>query len=303
MKAVRINQWGQPTQIEEVPQPTPGAGEVLVRVHAASVNPVDRGIALGYMADYFTAPLTLGTDFAGDVVAVGEGVTHVKAGDAVYGMSPSRGTFADYAVVNAAGVAHQPRTLEPVQAAAVPLTGLSAWQLLFNLAQLQSGDRLLIHGAGGGIGSLAVQLAKHAGAYVIAQDKTAKAEFVKQLGADEYIDAERQRFEEVVGKVDVVLDLVGGDYVERSFNVLEPGGRYATPAAMLAPDAGKAQGIVAKGLFTQPSVEELTQLAQEIDAGNLKVFVHRTFPLAEAQTALFYKAPDGSPDKVVITIH
>jgi NADPH:quinone reductase-like Zn-dependent oxidoreductase len=148
---------------------------------------------------------------------------------------------------------------------------------------------------------LAVQLAKHAGAYVIGHDK-GKAEFVKQLGADEYIDAERQRFEEVVGKVDVVIDMVGGDFVERSFNVLERGGRYATPAAMLAPDAGQAQGIVAKGLFAQPSVEELTRLAQEIDAGNLKVFVHRTFPLEEAQTAIFYKAPDGAPDKVVITI-
>lgn len=301
MQAVRINQWGQPAQLEEVAQPAPGAGEVLVRVHAAAVNPVDRAIALGYMADYVTAPLTLGTDFAGDVVAVGDGVTHVKAGDAVYGMSASRGAFAQYAVVNAAGVAHKPRSLDFVTAAAAPLTGLSAWQLLFDLAQLRSGDRVLILGAGGGIGALAVQLAKHAGAYVVAQDR-GKAEFVQQLGADEYIDAESRRFEDVVGKVDVVVDLVGGDFVERAFGVLAPGGRYVTPAAMLAPDACQAQGIVAKGHFTHPSVEQLTQLAQEIDAGNLKVFVQRTFPLGEAQTALYYKAPAGAPGKIVITV-
>ncbi len=301
MKAVQIKEWGQPVQVEELPEPSPSNDQVLVRVHAASINPVDGGIAAGHMQMMYSAPLTLGTDFAGEVVAVGADVQHVQPGDAVYGMSLNRGTFAEYAVVPASGVAHKPQSLDFVQAAAVPLAGLSAWQTLFNLAQLQSGERILIHGAAGGIGSFAVQLAKGAGAYVIGHARGNDADFVKQLGADQVINADSERFEEVVDTVDVVLDLVRGEYVERSFTLLKPGGRYVTTANMLPEDAGQERGIVATGTFTQPSVEELTKLAQEIDAGRVKVFVQRTFPLEEAQTALFYTPEDGAPGKVVVT--
>jgi NADPH:quinone reductase-like Zn-dependent oxidoreductase len=302
MKAVRINEWGQPVQIEELPEPTPADDQVLVRVHAASINPVDGGIAAGYMQMMYSTPLTLGTDFAGEVVAVGADVQDVQPGDAVYGMSLNRGTFAEYAAIPASGVARKPQSLDYVQAAAVPLAGLSAWQTLFNLAQLQSGERILIHGAAGGIGSFAVQLAKGAGAYVIGHARGNDADFVKQLGADQVINADSERFEDVVDTVDVILDLVRGEYVERSFTVLKPGGRYVTTANMLPEDAGKDHGIVATGTFTQPSVEELTKLAEEIDAGRVKVIVQRTFPLEEAQTALFYTPEDGAPGKVVVTI-
>ncbi len=302
MKAARINEWGQPVQIEDLPQPSPANDEALVRVYAASVNPVDGGIAAGYLKTMYTAPLTLGTDFAGEVVAIGADIKHVTPGDAVYGMSLKRGTFAEYAVVKSSGVARKPKTLDNVHAAAVPLAGLSAWQMLFNLAQLRSGERILIHGAGGGIGTFAVQLAKGTGAHVIAHAKADEADFVKQLGADEFINADSQRFEEVVRTVNAVLDLVGGEMVERSFNVLKSGGRYVTPAAMLPPDAGKDRGIVAMGTFTQPTVEELAKLAEAIDTGKLKVFVNRTFPLNETQTALYYKPQDGAPGKIVITV-
>jgi NADPH:quinone reductase-like Zn-dependent oxidoreductase len=302
MKAVRINQWAQPVEIEELPQPVPASDEVLVRVYAASVNPIDKAIAAGYLKMMLTAPLTLGKDFAGEVVAVGADIKHVKPGDPVYGLSLNSGTFAQYAVVKAPGVALRPSSLDDVQAAAVPMVGLSAWQTLINLAKLQSGERILILGAGGGIGSFAVQLAKDRGAYVIAHARANKAGFVKQLGADEFIDANSQRFEEVVGKVDVVLDLIGGEMVERSFNVLKPGGRFVTIAARLAPDAGKERGIVALGSYTQPTVEELTKLAEMIDAGKLKVYVSRTFPMEETQTALYYKPSDSAPGKTVITI-
>lgn len=303
MQAVRINEWEQPVQIEELPQPVPANDEVLVRVRAASVNPVDRAIVAGYMQMMVVAPLTLGVDFAGEVVAIGADVQHVKPGDAVYGMSTAFGTFAEYVVVKASGVASKPQSADHIHSAAVPLTGLSARQALFSLAQLQSGERLLIHGAGGGIGRFAVQLAKHTGAYVIAHDKANKADFVKQLGADEFFATDNQRFEDVVGAVDVVLDLVGGEYVERSFNVLKPGGRYVTTAAMLPEDAGKDRGIKAMGAYTQPTVEELTKLAEAIDAGSLKVFVNSTFPIEETQTALFYKPQNGTPGKVVITVN
>lgn len=160
MKAVRVNEWAQPITIEEIAQPTPAVDEVLVRVHAASVNPVDRMIAAGYLQMMYHAPMTLGTDFAGEIVAVGSDVQQLKAGDVVYGMSGNSGAFAEYAAVKAAGTAPKPRTLDATQAAAVPLAALTAWQTLFDVAQLQSGERILILGAGGGVGAFAVQLAK-----------------------------------------------------------------------------------------------------------------------------------------------
>lgn len=302
MKAVRVVGWGRPLAIEDVPQPTAGNDEVLVRVHAASVNPVDKMIAAGYLQGFFSAPLTLGSDFAGEIVTVGASVQQFKPGDRVYGMSPALGSFAEYAAVKAFAVASSPRSLDDVQAASVPLGGLSAWQTLFDLAQLKSGERVLILGAGGAIGSLAVQLAKGKGAYVIALARGDKAEFVKGLGADEFIDGDSQRFEDVVGHVDVVLDTIGGDYVERSYTVLKPGGRFVTLAAMLPEGAGKDRGIVASGAFTQPNGAQLQQLAELIDDGKLRVFVNRTFPLAETPAAESYKAADGSPGKVVIIV-
>lgn len=282
--------------------PSPANDEVLVRVHAAGVDPMEAGVAAGYLQSMLSVPLTLGRNFAGEVVAVGEDVKHVKPGDAVYGMSPIQATFAEYAAVKAHGVAHKPKSLDDVQAAAIPVVGLSAWQALVDLAKLQKGERILIHGAGGGIGTFAVQLAKDIGAYVIGNEKADNVAFVRQLGADEVIDAESQRFEDVVDKVDVVLDLVRGEYVERSYNILKPRGRYVTTANMLPEGAGKEQGIVAMGHFTQPTVEELTKLAEAIDAGKLKVFVSRTFPIEEAQAALYHQPEAGSPGKVVIHI-
>jgi NADPH:quinone reductase-like Zn-dependent oxidoreductase len=303
MKAVRVNEWAQPVEVEELPQPSPANDEVLVRVHAAAVNPVDVGIAAGYLKEMLTAPLTLGTDFAGEVVESGTDVTHVKPGDAVYGFIPMRGgTFAEFVAAKGSEVALKPQSLTFEQAAAVPLVGLSAWQTLFNRVNLQSGERILIHGAGGGVGSFAVQLAKDLGAHVIGNEKAHNVEFVRQLGADEVVDADSQRFEDVVGQVDVVLDLVRGEYVERSLNFLKPGGRYVTTANMLPEGAGKEQGIVAMGQFTQPNPEELTKLAEAIDAGKAKVFVSHTFPIEETQAALNYQPKEGEPGKVVINI-
>jgi NADPH:quinone reductase-like Zn-dependent oxidoreductase len=302
MKAARIHQWGQPVQVEEIPQPTPGNDEVLVRVHAASVNPIDGIIAAGHMQSMYSVPMTLGTDFSGEVVAAGSDVEHVRPGDAVYGMSLARGTFAHYAAVQASGVAARPKSLDDVHAAAVPLTGLSAWQTLFNLAQLQSGERLLIHGAAGGIGAFAVQLAKEQGAYVIGSDLPGMLAFLRELGVDQVIDAQGQRFEEVVGQVDVVLDLVGRDLVERSFDVLRPGGRYVTTTGQPSQEEAERRGIQAYTTFTQPAVEELAKLAEQIDAGKVQVYVNRTFPLEEIQAALTYKPPGDDPGKVVVTV-
>jgi NADPH:quinone reductase-like Zn-dependent oxidoreductase len=300
MKAVRINEWGKPVQVEDLPDPSPAADEVLVRVRAASVNPVDRAIASGYLKMIYSTPLTLGIDFSGEVAAVGAKVQHVKSGDAVFGASTVGGTFAEYAVVKATGVAPKPQTLDDVQAAAAPLTGLSAWQTLFKLARLKAGERILIHGAGGGIGTMAVQLAKNAGAYVIAHDHGKKGDFLRSLGADEFINAETQRFEDEVSDLDVILDLVGNELVERSWAVCQPGTRYITTAARIDPEEAAKRGINATDTLIQPNVDELAGLSQELEASKVKVFVSKTFPLAEAQEALHYHSNDAG--KVVITV-
>lgn len=300
MKAARIHQWGQPAQLEDVPKPTPANDEVLVRVQAASVNPVDNMIAAGYLQSMFSTPTTLGTDFAGEVEAVGEGVNHVQPGDAVYGMGTGAGTFAEHAIVKAPGVAHKPRSLDDVHAAAAPLAGLTALQTLFNMAQIQPGERVLIYGAAGGVGIFAVQLAKAHGAHVIAADRADKAGFLRELGADEVVDSEQSG--DALEPVDVALDLIGGDFVERSFKALKRGGRYVTPAGQPSEEDAARRGIQAYSTFTQPTVEDLNRLAEQIDAGKVKVFISRTFPLADIQEALAHKQEASTQGKIVVTV-
>lgn len=303
MKAVRINQWGHPAQLEDIPLPTPNSDEVLVRIQAASINPVDSAIAAGYLQSVLTVPMTLGTDFAGDVVTIGADVKHVKPGDAVYGMLLGRGAFAEFAIAKANEIAQKPRLLDYVQAAAVPLAALTAWQTLFDLAQLQGGERLLVHGAGGGVGSFAIQLAKENGAYVIGSDIPDKAAFLQELGVDQVINAQEQQFEDVVRDVDVVLHLVMGGNLELAYTVLKPGGRFVTTVGQPSQEEAERRGIRASGALTQPTVDHLTTVAERIDAGKLKVFVNRTFPLDEAQAALEYRQTGTTHGKVVLVVN
>ncbi len=303
MKAVRVNQWGQPVQVEEIPQPTPQRDEVLVRVRAASLNPVDVYSVAGMLQAMQQLPFIPGTDFAGEVVAVGSEVKHVKPGDAVYGMIPLRGgVFAEYAAPKGNEVAQKPESLDYVQASAVPLTALAAWQTLIDSAQVKSGERVLIHGAAGSVGSFAVQLAKDRGAYVIASDLPGREALLQELGADEIINAQTQRFEDAVGKVDVVLNYASPDLLERSYSVLKPGGRYATTVGQPDQEQAERLGIRSTGIVTQPTIDHLTQLARLIDAGKLKVFIERTYPLEEAQAALEYRQTGTAKGKVVLTL-
>jgi NADPH:quinone reductase-like Zn-dependent oxidoreductase len=212
------------------------------------------------------------------------------------------GIFAEYTATKAHEVAAKPQSLDYTQAAAVPLAGLSAWQTLTHLAQLQRGERVLILGAAGGIGSFAVQIAREKGATVIASDKSGKETFLRQLGADQVIAADTQRLEDATGPVDVVLDLVGGELMERSFNVLKSGGRYVTTAGQPSAEEAERRGIRAMGHFTQPTIQDLTDLAGLIDAGKLKVVVNRTFPLEETQSALQYQQEAPTRGKVVLTV-
>jgi NADPH:quinone reductase-like Zn-dependent oxidoreductase len=291
MKAIRIHNYGGPEVLvyEHAPRPTPGAGEVMVKVYATSLNPVDRGTRAGYLQGFIAFPLPVvpGLDLAGVVEAVGDDVNTVAVGDAVYGYSNMmrQGAHAEYAVVSAGEIAPKPTTVDFVSAASVPLAGLAAWQGLFDVAGLQAGQTVLIHGAGGGVGSFAVQFARALGARVLATAGSDKIALLGDLGVAEAIDYTTTRFEDVVRDVDVVFDTVGGELVERSFTVLKPGGMYVSPAAQLDAEAGKASGVRASGMTTQANSADLSEIAGLIDAGKVKPVVSTVLPLAEARQA------------------
>jgi len=304
MRAIRVNEWGKPVQLENIPQPRPSSDEVLVRVHAASINPVDSAVMAGYMSFMASTPLTLGTDFSGQVVEVGSEVTNVKPGDEVFGLIPIRtGTFSDYAIPKAHELALKPKSLDHVYSSTMPLPSMAAWQSLFEHGKYKDGERVLIHGVAGSVGGLAAQFAKNRGAYVYGTDIPEKAAHVAGLGIDRFIDVNSERFEDVVENVDVVLDFIGGEFLERSYSVLKPGGRYVTALMMQTPqEEAEKRGITSVGLGAQARAEILTQVAEMIDAGKLKVFVNRTFPLEEAQAALDYRFITKAPGKIVLTV-
>jgi NADPH:quinone reductase-like Zn-dependent oxidoreductase len=304
MKAIRVNGWGQPLQLEDIAQPKPANDEVLVHVHAASVNPFDAAVHAGYMQGFLSLPLTLGTDFAGKVVETGADVKHVKAGDEVYGMvSMQEGSFAEYLVAKVNEVTHKPKTLDFVQAAGTPLANMAAYQSLFDLGQAQKGERILIIGASGSVGGGAIQLAKELGAYVYGVDIPDKADFARELGVDRFINAREERYEELVENVDLVLDFVGGENLKRSYSLLQAGGRYVTSLMLETPqEEPQRRGFRSVGLGTQARVDQLDELRRRIDAGRLKIFVDRTFPLAEAQSAMEYRMKTTNPGKIVLIV-
>lgn len=291
MKAIRIHNYGGPEVLvyEDAPHPMITDDDVLIKVAAAAVNPVDRSFRAGYMQRMmpFPLPLTLGIDLAGAVEAIGANVISVALGDAVYGLSQMRlGAYSEYAVINASEIAPKPTSLDFVAAASVPLAGTTAWQGLFDVGGLQAGQLVLIHGAGGGVGSLAVQFALAKGARVLATAGSDKIALLRDLGVTEAIDYTTTRFEDVARDVDVVFDTArGGELTERSLAVLKPGGIYVSPAAQLDAEAGKAQGVRATGMMSQANPAQLREIAALIDAGTVKPVVSRVLPLAEAQQA------------------
>jgi alcohol dehydrogenase len=232
MKALVIRRYKGPMELTDLPRPEPGEGDLLVRVRAASVNPVDYKIRDGGVKVLipYKFPLTLGNDVAGDVEAIGPGVTKFKVGDAIYSrLDKDRiGAFAEYALVRESAAAKKPASLDYLQAASLPLVGLTSWQALIDLAKLQTGQRVLIHAGSGGVGTFAIQLAKHLGAHVTTTASAKNHELVKSLGADVAIDYKTTRFEDVAKDYDVVLDTQAGDTLLRSFEVVKSGGVVVT---------------------------------------------------------------------------
>ena len=307
MKAVRIHDFGGPEvlRLEDLPEPQVRAGEILIRVRAAGVNPVDYKIREGKYPAVKSEqlPVTLGRDVAGVVSKGADGVSGFAPGDDVFVLLPQdRGGYAERVATPAEVCAPKPKTLDWPQAAAVPLAALTAWQGLFTHGRLQPGQRVLIHGASGGVGPFALQFAKVKGAEVLATASADSRPFVQGLGADRVIDYRAERFEELVSDVDLVYDLIGGETEERSWRVLKRGGTLVS--TVHEPDAEKAAraGVTATRYTCQPDGRQLREIADLIDAGKVKVFVDRVFPLEAAADAERYLQQGHVTGKVVLKV-
>jgi NADPH:quinone reductase-like Zn-dependent oxidoreductase len=308
MKAIRIHNYGGPEVLnyEDAPRPEPQAGKVLVRVHAAGVNPIDWKVREGHMKDFWPHkfPLILGWDLSGVVEELGRGVSRFKIGDEVYSLpNPTRnGAYADYIVVREPELARKPNSLHHIRAAAVPLAALTAWQSLFDTAQLQPGQRLLIHAGSGGVGHYAVQFAKWKGAYVFATASTKNQDLLRELGVDEPIDYTQQRFENVVRNIDVVLDTLGGETQERSWSVLKKGGVLVSLLQPPSEEKAEELGVRAALLGAQPNGAQLAEIAKIIDAGKLAPVIDRILPLTEARRAHELSQSGHTHGKIVLRV-
>jgi NADPH:quinone reductase-like Zn-dependent oxidoreductase len=291
VKAVRIHRYGGPEVMlyEEAPKPEPGPGELLVRVHASGVNPIDWKIREGHykLVMRLRLPIVLGWDVSGVVEAVGAGVAGFRPGDEVFARPDIKrgGTYAEYVAIRASEAARKPKSIDHVHAAAVPLAGLTAWQGLFDKAGLREGQRVLVHAAAGGVGHFAVQLAKWKGAFVAGTASGRNEALVRSLGADQVVDYTRERFEDAVAPVDVVLDTLGGEVGRRSWKVLKRSGTLVSVLDVAAPLKGALRLKRGRFLLIKPSAAQLESIAGLIDAGKVKPLVENVFPLAEARRA------------------
>ncbi len=309
MKAIRLHGRGGPDHLvyEDAPQPHPGPGEVLVRVYATGVIANE----LKWDATYETkagGPRALpipGRDLSGVVEEVGPGVTTLVKGSEVYAMMDygRDGAEAEYTLALPSELAPKPRTLDYVQAAAVPLTALTAWQALFDHASLVAGQTVLIHGAAGGVGVFAVQLARWAGAHVIATASARNRDFLLELGANEIIDYTTTRFEDVVHDVEVVFDTVGGDTLQRSWQVVKKGGVLVSVVSPRPSfEEAKAYDVRPVWFVVEPNREHLIQIGALIDAGRIRPIIETVLPLSQARQAYEQGAKGHTRGKIVLLV-
>ena len=288
-KACRVHEFGGPEVIRFEAQDTlrPGDGEVLVRVKAAGVGPWDGWIRAGKSALPQPLPLTLGSDLAGVVEAVGPNVTSIARGDAVFGVTNQQftGSYADYAIATAAMIARKPASLSNVDAASVPVIAVTAWQALFEQAAAMCGQSVLIHGAAGSVGAFAVQFARQAGVRVMATCAQQDLSFVRSLGAEEVFPREGAPFESMVSEVDAVIDLVGGGVQARSFAALKSGGTLISTVSQPDQTFAAARGVKATFFLVIVTTERLQTIARMMETGSLVTAVGAVLPLSEARTA------------------
>ena len=332
MKAFIVERYGRKGvgRLSDMPEPELRDGDVLVRVHAAGVNPLDSKIRTGEFKLIlpYRLPLILGNEVAGVVTRVGRRVRRFKPGDEVYAR-PGKdriGTFAEFIAMNEDDVAIKPKTLTMEEAASIPLVGLTAWQALIERAHLQKGQKVLIHAGSGGVGTFAIQLAKHVGATVATTTSTANVDLVRRLGADVVVDYKKDDFEKVLRDYDVVLNSLGKETLEKSLSVLKPGGKLISisgpPDRAFATDIGSGwilrqlMGVLSyrirkqarrhrvsySFLFMKANGEELRKITSLIDAATIRPVVDRIFPFESAEAALAYVETGRAKGKVVIKV-
>ena len=332
MQALQLKQYGGLDHVAfaELPRPTPGPGELLVRVHAVGLNPIDNLIPRGDFKPILKLrlPATVGSDLAGVVAEVGSGVTRFKVGDAVYAsiFDTPHGSLAEFAIVPEQAAALKPASLDFVQAASIPMVGLTAWQAMHERMQLRPGPPVFIPAGSGGIGTFAIQLARHLGARVGTTTSTANVALVRSLGADEVVDYTQQPFEDVLRDYDAVLGTVRGDGLEKALRIVKPGSRVVSLVG--PPDAAFARargmhfmltlvfGLLSRKIiglakrrgaryafhFVRPDGGQLAQLAALLDAGSIHPVIDMVFPFAEAKGALAYLARGRARGKVVVRL-
>lgn len=308
MKAVRMHGYGDIESLvyEEIAKPTPAADEVLIKVQATGVNPVDWKIVEGFGEGWLghAIPHTLGCDVAGVVEAIGSAAKKFQVGDAVFGYTSlaHEGSYAEYVIAKESEVTAKPASLDFINAAALSVGTLTSWQAIFDQAGLAAGQKILIHAASGGVGSMAVQLAKAKGAYVIGTASARNIDFVKSLGADEVIDYTSVKFEDVVKDIDVVFDLLGGETQARSLAVLKKGGFIVSAVQPPDEEALKVHEVRGAMIGALPNAAQLEEITALVEAGKMKTFVEKVLPLSAAKEALNLSKQGRTRGKIVLTV-
>lgn len=307
MKAVVLRKYGNADNLsyEEVERPSPKDDEILIKVRASAVNPVDWKIRDG-LGEMFglKLPFILGCEIAGKIEDGGADVKKFKTGDEVFGyISLARnGGYAEFVIAKESEIVKKPKDIDFENAVAIPVGALTSWQAIFVAAKLESGQKILIHGAAGGVGSMAVQLAKATGAYVLATASGKNEEFVRDLGADECIDYTKQKFEDVAKDVDVVFDTIGGDTQERSFQVLKKGGFLVSTVSPPSQESAEKFGIKAEMISVQPNAEQLAEITKLAEEGKVKTHVETVLPLSEVKKAHELSESGHTRGKIVLSV-
>jgi len=304
MKAVRIHEFGEPSVLryEEAPTPEPTSDQILIRVHAAGINPVDGKIRSGTFPGFRPElPAILGRDISG-VVEKSE-VNNFRVGDEVFGiLDYHRGSYADYAAAAPNEIVKKPEGLDHLHAGSIGVAALTAWQALFDNGELRSGQRVLIHGGGGGVGHYAVQFAAAAGAQVIATANAKDLEFVRSLGAKEVIDYKAQRFEEEVSEIDLVIDLVAGETRKRSWKVLKPGGLMVSTLGEPEIPGDAPKGARSRGMVVETKTDQLSEIGNRAANGKLRIEISKVFQLADAANAHEFLEHEHFRGKIVFAV-
>lgn len=306
MKAAQINEYGGDLMVVDVERPELPDDSVMVEVHAAAINPVDWIVMEGHMREMlpYDLPWTVGYDVAGVVTEVGGSASKFSVGDRVFGRADGMqaGTMAEFCAVKESDLALQAENVSHQQSAGIPLAGLTAWQALYDRGALGAGQRVLIHAGSGGVGTLAIQFAKHTGAWVATTASAENRDLVTSLGADQFVDYADERFDEVVDPCDLVFDMLGGDTLERSFDVVKPGGRIVSIKGDAPDGLADEQGVTFEQFFMTPNGDQLAEIAALIEAGTVKPVVDSEFPLDDV-VAAYARARSGEANgKVVVTM-